>query len=98
VWILNKDGKNFVVFDPRCTHLNCPYYWDKQANRFHCPCHDGRFDIDGNVIGGPPPRAHQRAFAGPEAEAARRRVRPSAGLAGGRKAIAPCADPPGRVG
>ncbi|MFH1382902.1 MAG: ubiquinol-cytochrome c reductase iron-sulfur subunit [Chloroflexota bacterium] len=55
-WVVNKDGNEFVLFDPRCTHLNCPYYWDKANNRFQCPCHDGRFDINGNVIGGPPPR------------------------------------------
>ncbi len=59
-WVVNKDGKEFIVYDPRCTHLNCPYYWDKQNNRFQCPCHDGRFDIDGNVIGGPPPRPLDR--------------------------------------
>lgn len=59
-WVVNKDGKEFVVFDPRCTHLNCPYYWDKDNGRFQCPCHDGRFDIDGNVIHGPPPRPLDR--------------------------------------
>lgn len=59
-WVVTKDGKEFIVFDPRCTHLNCPYYWDKQKEIFQCPCHDGRFDIDGNVTGGPPPRPLDR--------------------------------------
>lgn len=59
-WVVNKDGKEFIVLDPRCTHLNCPYYWDKDNKRFQCPCHDGRFDIDGNVTGGPPPRPLDR--------------------------------------
>ncbi len=59
-WVVTKDGKEFIVFDPRCTHLNCPYYWDKQKEIFLCPCHDGRFDIDGNVTGGPPPRPLDR--------------------------------------
>ncbi len=59
-WVVNKDGKEFVAFDPRCTHLNCSYYWDKQEQLFVCPCHDGLFDIDGNVIGGPPPRPLDR--------------------------------------
>ena len=59
-WIVNKDNKDVTVFDPRCTHLNCPYYWDKKAKIFNCPCHDGKFDIDGNVIGGPPPRPLDR--------------------------------------
>ena len=59
-WVVTKDGKEFVAFDPHCTHLNCPYYWDKEKKRFQCPCHDGRFDIDGKVIGGPPPRPLDR--------------------------------------
>ncbi len=59
-WVVTKDGKEFVAFDPHCTHLNCPFYWDKGKKRFQCPCHDGRFDIDGKVIGGPPPRPLDR--------------------------------------
>ncbi len=59
-WILNKNNQEFIVFDPRCTHLNCPYYWDKEKKIFQCPCHNGQFDIDGNVIGGPPPRPLDR--------------------------------------
>ncbi len=58
-WVVNKDSE-FIIFDPRCTHLNCPYYWDKQRQIFQCPCHDGRFDINGNVLGGPPPRPWDR--------------------------------------
>ena len=59
-WIVTKDGKQFVAYDPRCTHLNCPYSWDDAKKIFHCPCHGGQFDIDGNVIGGPPPRPLDR--------------------------------------
>ncbi len=59
-WIVTKDGKEFVVFHPACTHLACPYYWDQEKQIFQCPCHDGRFDIDGNVIHGPPPRPLDR--------------------------------------
>ena len=55
-WVLTFDGKNFVVYDPKCTHLNCPYHWDADKKEFLCPCHGGRFDINGNVLGGPPPR------------------------------------------
>ena len=54
-WVVNMGGE-FTVYDPRCTHLNCPYYWDKDRQIFQCPCHGGEFDINGNVIGGPPPR------------------------------------------
>ncbi len=60
VWVLNKDGKEFTVYDPRCTHLGCAYSWQADKNRFFCPCHDGIFDIEGKVIGGPPPRPLDR--------------------------------------
>ena len=59
-WVLKRPDNEIIVYDPRCTHLNCPYYWDKEKQWFFCPCHDGRFDIDGTVIGGPAPRALDR--------------------------------------
>jgi len=59
-WVVNKDNNEFIVYDPHCTHLNCPYYWDKDNQIFKCPCHGGDFDIDGNVLAGPPPRALDR--------------------------------------
>jgi menaquinol-cytochrome c reductase iron-sulfur subunit len=59
-WVVTKDGQNFVVFDPHCTHLNCPYYWDAAKQIFQCPCHNGQFDINGKVLAGPPPRPLDR--------------------------------------
>lgn len=59
-WVVNKEGKEFTVFDPRCTHLGCPYRWDEARGQFMCPCHTAVFDADGNVISGPPPRPLDR--------------------------------------
>jgi len=59
-WVVNKDNQEIIAFDPHCTHLRCPYYWDDGCNCFHCPCHEGLFDISGRVIGGPPPRPLDR--------------------------------------
>ena len=56
VWIVTEDGKDFTLFDPHCTHLRCPYYWDAQKKIFQCPCHGGEFSITGKVLAGPPPR------------------------------------------
>lgn len=39
-----------------CTHLGCTVYWQKDKKEFYCPCHQGVFDENGNVISGPPPR------------------------------------------
>jgi menaquinol-cytochrome c reductase iron-sulfur subunit len=60
VWVVTKDGNNFTLFDPHCTHLRCPFYWDNQNGIFACPCHGGKFDIDGKVLAGPPPRPLDR--------------------------------------
>ena len=59
-WVLTSDGRNFTVFDPRCTHLGCPYRWDPERRQFLCPCHAGIFAADGEVVGGPPPRPLDR--------------------------------------
>ena len=44
------------VFSNVCTHLSCRVNWREDAVDFHCPCHDGVFDIEGKVVSGPPPR------------------------------------------
>ena len=59
-WVLTSNGKDFIAFDPRCTHLGCPYRWDAGKRQFLCPCHTAVFDIDGKVVSGPPPRGLDR--------------------------------------
>lgn len=47
----------FVAFSQKCTHLSCAVIPRPQEGTFHCPCHEGLFDLrTGNVIAGPPPR------------------------------------------
>ncbi len=60
VWVRKKSDGTVIVFEPHCTHLGCAYDWDPRTRRFLCPCHGGKFDIDGNRIAGPPPRALDR--------------------------------------
>lgn len=38
----------------RCPHLGCAVGWDAEAGEITCPCHGGRFDRAGRVLGGPP--------------------------------------------
>lgn len=51
-----KSGNELFVLSNICTHLGCGVRWDRDARAFLCPCHDGRFDLKGDVISGPPPR------------------------------------------
>lgn len=58
-WVVLEDGGSLTVFNGRCTHLGCAYSWQTQgqySDEFHCPCHDGVFDKEGDVLDGPPPR------------------------------------------
>lgn len=59
-WLLTSNGKDFIAFDPRCTHLGCPYRWDPDKRQFLCPCHTAVFGVDGRVVMGPPPRPLDR--------------------------------------
>lgn len=59
-WVLTSNRKDFIVFDPRCTHLGCPYRWDAERKQFLCPCHNAIFDVDGKPVSGPAPRGLDR--------------------------------------
>ncbi len=46
-----------VGFSQKCTHLGCVVYFEPGEQRWHCPCHEGNFEVrTGNVISGPPTR------------------------------------------
>ncbi len=56
VYVLSTDGRSFIAMSNICTHLGCHIRWITEQNQFFCPCHNGVFDISGNVVSGPPPR------------------------------------------
>jgi len=43
-----------------CSHVHCVLRWDDAQGNLACPCHDGAFDVNGNVLHGPPPRPLKR--------------------------------------
>ncbi len=49
-----QPGAAPLVFSLVCTHLGCRVHREGDGT-FYCPCHDGRFDAQGKVTGGPPP-------------------------------------------
>ena len=51
-----EDG-GFLAMSRSCTHLSCTVPWVSGENRFICPCHSSEFDIRGEVINPPAPRA-----------------------------------------
>jgi len=51
-----EDG-GFLALSRTCTHLGCTVPWVEKEMRFACPCHGSAFDITGDVINAPAPRA-----------------------------------------
>ena len=46
----------YIVLSRVCTHLGCLVNYSKSRQLLICPCHNGIYDLDGNVVSGPPPR------------------------------------------
>ncbi len=53
--ICDRDGR-FRAFFATCTHLDCIVQYDTKAESILCACHNGRYDLNGSNISGPPPR------------------------------------------
>jgi cytochrome b6-f complex iron-sulfur subunit len=58
--IINRPGKGLIALSRVCTHLGCLVEYEKNANRLLCPCHAGSYDLEGNVLSGPPPSPLQK--------------------------------------
>jgi nitrite reductase/ring-hydroxylating ferredoxin subunit len=56
--ILVRTGvRTFVAYGQECTHLSCAVRPRFDEGVFHCPCHEGFFDIaSGRPVAGPPRR------------------------------------------
>jgi cytochrome b6-f complex iron-sulfur subunit len=50
------DG-GFLALSSKCTHLGCTVPWKEQSKTFPCPCHASTFDLRGEVLSPPAPRA-----------------------------------------
>src|SRR5262245_26000141 len=55
VYLVRTGEQEVRALTSTCTHLGCRTSYDRKSKRILCPCHGGMFDIQGNVLGGPPP-------------------------------------------
>ncbi len=44
------------AFSAVCTHLQCTVQYRPDLEQIWCACHNGRFDLSGRNVAGPPPR------------------------------------------
>jgi len=54
--LINTAEGQLRAFSAVCTHLTCTVNYEADTGTLFCPCHNGRFDLAGNVVSGPPPR------------------------------------------
>lgn len=56
VILVRTSAGEFRAFSATCTHLDCTVQYRKDMGMIWCACHNGRYDLNGRNIAGPPPR------------------------------------------
>jgi len=56
VIVFEDPQQRLRALDARCTHEGCTVQYVPGETVIWCACHNGRFDLDGRVLAGPPPR------------------------------------------
>jgi len=51
-----RTERGFLAISAICTHLHCVVNWNEMLKKFECPCHGAKFNLNGEVLEGPPPR------------------------------------------
>lgn len=54
ILVRNADG-SYRAYAATCTHLNCTVQYRGDLEQLWCACHNGFYDMNGNVVSGPPP-------------------------------------------
>ena len=57
VLLVRLNETEWRAFSAVCTHLNCTVQYQEQRRQIWCACHNGFYDLNGNVVSGPPPKA-----------------------------------------
>ncbi len=56
VLLIRSDVDEWRAFSAICTHLNCTVQYQDASRAIWCACHNGFYDLNGQVVSGPPPR------------------------------------------
>jgi cytochrome b6-f complex iron-sulfur subunit len=60
VIVVRKTNGDYVAFSAVCTHLDCIVQFRKDYGQIYCACHNGRYDLNGRNVSGPPPAPLQK--------------------------------------
>lgn len=55
VIVIRKPEGEYIAFAGVCTHLDCIVQFRKDYGQIYCACHNGRYDLNGRNVSGPPP-------------------------------------------
>ena len=58
--VLRTADGEIRAFSAVCTHLDCTVQFKSDTSQLWCACHNGTYDLAGNVVSGPPPRGLER--------------------------------------
>lgn len=56
ILLLRTAAGDLRAFSATCTHLDCTVQYRKDMEMIWCACHNGKYDLTGRNIAGPPPR------------------------------------------
>jgi len=56
VILIRTANDELRAFSATCTHLDCTVQYRKDFGTIWCACHNGKYDLNGRNISGPPPR------------------------------------------
>lgn len=55
IFVFALEGGTYSAVDGLCTHQQCPVDYESPTKDLHCPCHNSRFTLSGDVMRGPDP-------------------------------------------
>jgi Rieske Fe-S protein len=54
--VIRTETGEVKAFSASCTHLDCIVQYDPASKEIVCACHNGKYDLTGKNVSGPPPR------------------------------------------
>jgi len=62
VIIIHADDGTFTALSATCTHLDCTVQYKNDEKVIWCACHNGKYNLHGKNISGPPPKPLDKYF------------------------------------
>jgi len=54
--LIHTSSGEYRAMSATCTHLSCTVQYRDDLQQVWCACHNGKYDLNGRNVSGPPPR------------------------------------------